>query len=238
MIQQLNELQKLYDDFFQKMRVDTQTGRMPDSGIRFTGYPFIGRNYYTAKQKILFVSLDVGMDECRNDNTFHSFEDRRNIFPDGMLDFNPHIAGMYATALYILKDIMGWEKSWEKLWSLRDTYKNAKAIRLSYDSLPKDLMSYIAYDNRFRFVTINRDLRTGGQDRKYLNPEYEGKLLLDEIRVLSPDIIVFQGKDGLWNCHIEELRREYKVVIAYHPSCYQYGADKLQYIVDSIAPQL
>ena len=79
MIQQLNELQKLYDDFFQKMRVDTQTGRMPDLGIRFTGYPFIGRNYYTAKQKILFVSLDVGMDECRHDNTFHSFEDRRNI---------------------------------------------------------------------------------------------------------------------------------------------------------------
>ena len=71
-----------------------------------------------------------------------------------------------------------------------------------------------------------------------MNAKRESKLLMDEINVLSPDIIVFQGKDGLWNCNIEMLKEKYQVVVAYHPSCWQRSADKLQYIVDYIAPQI
>ena len=137
-----------------------------------------------------------------------------------------------------MKDELGWSPSWNSLWEQRNYYKTAKAIRVCYDDLPKDLMSFIAYDNRFHFVTINRNNRTGGQDRKYIDSQIEGKLLLDEIRLLAPNIIVFQGKAGIWNCHLEELREKYKVIVAYHPSCWQRGADKLQYIVESIGPQI
>ena len=233
-----NELKELYDCFFLNMRIEPTSGKVADSNMRFTGYPYVGQNYSKAPIKLLFVSLDVGADECGDSDTFHSFKDRQDIFPEGQLDFNPHIAGIYATTLFIMKNEMGWTRAWDALWSQRDTHKNAKAIRMSYDFLPKDLMSYIAYDNRFHFVTINRGRRTGGKDRHYLNATIEGQLLLDEIEILSPDVIVFQGKDGLWNCHIEELRKTHRVVVAYHPSCYQYHADKLQYIVESIAPQL
>ena len=136
---------------------------------------------------------------------------------------------------------MRYQNAWDVLWGNRQ-FKAAKAIRQSYNSLPKDLMSYVAYENRFRFVTIGRgnekDERGGGKDRKWINEKREAQLLVDEINVLSPNIIVFQGKEGIWNCRTDELKKQYKIVVAHHPSWWQGGADKLQYIVEKIAPQL
>ena len=231
------QIRNLYRDFFADMKIDPQTGIVDGTNRRFTGYPYIGANYVTAPVKILFIPYDVGEDECRRDNTYHTFEDRESIFPSGMLDFNAHIAGVYATALFILKGEKEYQSAWDVLWSNRE-YKTAKAIRMSYEYLPKDLMSYVAYENRFRFVTIGREKRSGGEDRIWINPEREGKLLVDEINIFAPDVIVFQGKEGLENCHIDELKAKYKVVVSYHPSCHYYGADKLQYIVEHIGPQL
>lgn len=237
----------LYDDFFKDMKIDSHTGIVEGTNLRFTGFPYIGFNYVNAPVRILFIPLDTGKDECYKENTFHSLEDRENIFIDGKLDFNAHIAGLYATALYILKNELNMQSAWDNLWNYRNTYKTAKAIRVAADSLPSNLMSFVAYENRFRFVTIGRGWdangnekmeRFGRKDRIWLNAKRESKLLIDEIKVLSPDIIVFQGKDGLWNCNIEKLKEKYQVVMAYHPSCWQRGADKLQYIVDYIAPQI
>ena len=223
------------------MKINPQTGIVDGTNLRFTGFPYIGANYVNAPVKVLFVPLDTGKDECFEDNTYHSFENRESIFPSGMLNFNAHIAGLYATALYILKEKMNFQSAWNVLWN-NNNFKTAKAIRESYASLPKDLMSYVAYENRFRFVTIGRgkekEERGGGKDRIWINPEREAQLLLDEINVFAPDIVVFQGKTGLWNCHINELEKKYKVVIAFHPSYYGGGADKLQYIVEKIGPQL
>ncbi len=235
------QIKCLYYDFFNSMNIDMNTGIIKGTNLRFIGFPYIGANYIDAPVKILFIALDTGKDECFEDNSYHSFENRENIFPTGMLDFNAHIAGMYATALYILKEKMGFESAWSNLWNNRK-FKCAKAIRESYDSLPKDLLSYVAYENRFRFVTIGRghekNERSGGKDRIWINPQRESQLLIDEINVFSPDIIIFQGKEGLWNCNINKLKMKYKVVEAYHPSCWQKGADKLQYIVDKIGVQL
>ncbi len=237
----------LYDDFFRDMEIDKHTGIVKGTNLRFTGFPYIGSNYVNAPIKILFISLDTGIDECSDSNTYHSLEDRENIFADGPLNFNPHIAGLYATALYLLKDQMNLQSAWEELWNLRDSHKNAKAIRVAADFLPHDLMSYVAYENRYRFVTKGRGNakngikvkeRSGGKDRIWLNAKRESKLLTDEIEAFSPDIIVFQGKTGLWNCNVGVLKEKYQVVVAYHPSCWQRGADKLQYIVDYIAPQV
>ena len=258
-------ISNLYRDFFIDMKINPQTGIVEGTNRRFSGYPYIGANYVNAPIKILFIPLDTGKDECFEENTFHSFENRESIFPTGMLNFNAHIAGVYATALYVLKEKMGYQGAWDSLWNNR-VFKSAKAIRKSYDSLPKDLMSYIAYENRFRFVTIGRGWkldnyiiaedgtvtkkkqektekdsikeRGGSKDRVWINPQREAQLLMDEIDVFAPDIIVFQGTTDLWNCHINELEKKYKVVIAYHPSYYKGGADKLQYIVEKIGPQL
>ena len=129
--------------------------------------------------------------------------------------------------------------AWDALWKY-NKYTAKKAIRLAnaHGLLPRDLMSYVAYENRFRFVTVNRKERTGDSDRKWINAERECKLLMDEVSVFNPDIIVFQGTTGIENCGINELKKQYKVVVAYHPSCWQRGANKLQYIEEKIIPIL
>ena len=231
------QISNLYEDFFADMKIDKKTGIVAGTNRRFTGFPYIGKNYCDAPIKILFIPLDVGEDECGKDNTYHTFENRESIFPSGMLDFNAHIAGLYATALYILKDKMGLQSAWDALWENRE-FKSAKAIKMSSKYLPQDMMSYVAYENRYRFVTIGRSERGGGKDRIWINAYREAKLLIDEIGEFKPDVIVFQGTCGIGNCHVSELREKHKVVVAYHPSCWQRRADKLQYIVEHIAPQL
>lgn len=245
-----NNISTLYRDFFVDMKIDSRTGIVDGTNLRFSGFPYIGNNYTNAPIKILFIPLDTGKDECFEDNSYHTLEDRKSIFekPNWINDINPHIAGLYATALYLLKDKMGWQKEWNLLWDNRESYKNNKQLILGVkDYLPRNLMSYVAYENRFRFVTIGRGWkengerkkeRGGNKDRKWINKQREAKMLMSEVEAFSPDIIVFQGKDGLWNCNINELKNRYKVVIAYHPSCWQKRANKLQYIVDKIGSQI
>ena len=93
-------------------------------------------------------------------------------------------------------------------------------------------MSYVAYDNRYKFVTIERpeNKRSGGKDRTWLNKDKERELLLSEIEIFNPDIIVFQGKTGSDNCNIKKLKEKYTVFVANHPSHYGSGADTLEYI--------
>ena len=234
------KIEKLYMSFFKDMNIDFQTGIVKGTNKRFSGYPYIGKNYVSAPVRILFISLDCGKDECINENTYHSFVSREDIFKGGKLDdFNDHIAGVYATALRLLKDKMQLKDAWDTLWKYNE-YTAKKAIRLAdaHSLLPRDLMTYVAYENRFRFVTVNRNERTGDSDREWINAEKESKLLMDEIAVLNPDVIVFQGIKGIDNCGINELKKQYKVVVAYHPSCWQRGANKLHYIEEKIMPML
>jgi hypothetical protein len=88
-------------------------------------------------------------------------------------------------------------------------------------------LSYVAYDNRYKFVTIGRNSKSGGKDRTWLNKDKERELLLSEIEIFKPDIIVFQGKAGLDNCNIKELEI-YTVFEAYHPSYWPRGTKKLR----------
>ena len=235
-------ISNLYRDFFINMKIDFQTGIVEGTNKRFSGYPYIGSNYVNAPMKILFIPYDTGVDERYNKNTFHNFESRVEQIPvvlnsKNELEFNPHIAGVYATALYFLKDKMNLQEAWDALWSERE-YTMKKAIIRASAQLPVNLMSYVAYENRFRFVTIGRKERGGGNDRNWLNTSREARLLLDEVNVFNPDIIVVQGKTGLWNCNIEKLKEKYCVIIAQHPSSWRNGANKLQYIVENIGSQL
>lgn len=243
------QIKSLYDVFFEDMKINKQTGileqKFRDRILRFSGLPYIGEDYVNAPVKVLFIPLDTGADELGKKNTYRDFDSRRDavVGGDRQLDFESHMAGLYATALFILKNGLGEQSSWDALWKCKD-FKIKKAIKLVSDSLPKDLLKYVAYQNRYKFVTVGRSSdpsykeRSGGKDRVWVNGKRLSELLMAEIEALSPDIIVFQGTDGLWNCHVGELKKKYQVAIAYHPSCYQKGADKLQYIVDKIGPQL
>lgn len=59
-----DNLSYMYRDFFEDMKIDSKTGIVIGNNLRFTGFPYIGRNYVTAPIKLLFVPLDTGKDEC------------------------------------------------------------------------------------------------------------------------------------------------------------------------------
>ena len=152
--------------------------------------------------------------------------------------FNPHLAGLYATTVYLLKDKLDSAKEcWEYLLNASGKTTSTR-INNSWKNLneeQKNLLSHVAYTNRYRFVTIERpeDKRSGGKDRTWLNKDKERELLLSEIEIFKPDIIVFQGKAGLDNCNTKELKKKYTVFEANHPSCWQKRANKLEYIKET-----
>ena len=235
---ELNELRAMikgrYDTFFTDLSIDPTTGIIEGSNKRFNGYPYIGANYCNAPVKVLFIALDCGEDELAKQNTFRSFESRESIFGGEKLSVNnPHIAGLYSTALYLLKDSMGWEPAWEKLWS-KNRFTMLRAIKKVQNDLPKNLMSYVAYFNRYSFVTVGRKKRVGGEDRCWIQPEKEKELIFDIACLFEPDIIVFQGTQGIDNCSVRRLKDKFKVYKMYHPSCWQRRANKLQYVVTTI----
>ena len=79
-------LNALYEQFMEELQIDHQTGvlgRISNPNyknqvglIRFSGYPFIGSQYDSSSPKVLVVGLDIGIDECRENNTYHSFDSR------------------------------------------------------------------------------------------------------------------------------------------------------------------
>ena len=228
-----NALSNRIRTFFSELKISCDTGILEGTDKRFNGYPYIGANYCSAKKRILFVALDVGVDECFKDNTYHSFKSRESIFSDGSLSFNPHIAGLYCSSLYLLKDDMGYEESWNKLWS-NNQYKMVRAIHEAEAYLPRNLMSYVAYLNRYSFVTVGRTTRGNGNDRFWINKVSESKFVTDMIRIFDPTVVIFQGKQGINNFNIKELKTKSDVYVLSHPSCWQHGADKLQYIASQL----
>jgi hypothetical protein len=234
------ELDNLFHKFFEDMKIDEKTGIVKDTNKRFSGYPYIGEKYVEAPVKILFIPLDTGVDELKEENTYHKFDGRvKQITPkkDAKHIFNPHLAGLYATTVCLLKEEL---ESAKDCWGrLLDTDTKGETTSTKINNLwknlneeQKNLLSYVAYTNRYNFVTIERpeDKRSGGKDRTWLNKDKERELLLSEIEIFKPDIIVFQGKTGSDNCNKKKLTEKYTVFEANHPSHYGSGANKLNYI--------
>ncbi len=234
------ELDNLFHKFFEDMKIDEKTGIVKDTNKRFSGYPYIGEKYVEAPVKILFIPLDTGSDELKEKNTYHKFDSRaEKVTPkkDAKHVFNSHLAGLYATTVCLLKEELESAKDcWEYLSKGREEDLTSTKINNSWKNLneeQKNILSYIAYDNRYKFVTIERpeNKRSGGKDRTWLDKDKERELLISEIEIFNPDIIVFQGKAGIDNCNTKELKEKYTVFEAYHPSCWQKGANKLEYII-------
>ena len=184
-----SELKNKYQELFKKFEINEKTGCFKDiPQIKFPTFPYIGSKYGDSK-KILIVGLDIGSDE--KIGGIQSFEERRKAIEDKPVSkHNPHIAGTYFTALFFLKDSLNWQEYWNKL---KNIFSCQKALQ-NQEKLPaSNPLSYIALTNYYKFVSIDRKNRTGGENRIYQDKNSELNFFIEEVKIFNPDIIVFQS---------------------------------------------
>ena len=232
----------LYHQFMQVMKVDEKTGIIRQEGaeqeLRFGGYPYIGSKYPQAKKKILFVGLDLGCDEKVWDNSYHTFSSRRQCISFTACGFsqltkhpyNAHMSGTYAFALATLKDEYGWKEAWD-LISADNQCLTKTVIEKNYDKLPVDVLDYVSLTNLFKFVTVNRECRTGDSNRKWEKKDVEIDFFTREIQLLNPDIIILQGSGKyLPSSILNDLKSKHILIDAHHPSAWRNGENKVGYV--------
>jgi len=184
-----SELKIEYQELFKRFEIDEKTGCFKNiPNIKFPTFPYIGSKYGETK-KILIVGLDIGSDE--KIGGIQSFEERRKAIEDKPVSkHNPHIAGTYFTALFFLKDSLNMEDYWNKI---KNTFSCQKALQNQENLISSNPLSYIAFTNYYKFVSINRKNRTGGKNRIYLNKKIEIDFFIEEVKIFNPEIIIFQS---------------------------------------------
>lgn len=225
-----SDLNQLYADFFKKCEIDEETGIVKSNPYkRFATKVAIGENYLNSEKKILFVSLDMGRDENLvdfNKNTFQDFQQRRDSVCSGgnLGDKNPHMAGVYGTALYFLKDHYNWEVSWKLLVEKNQFFR--EILIANNGILPQNVLKHIALLNFYNFVTVGRKDRTGGSDRKLVFEKDEINLLIQTINTLKPDVIIVQSKtlvNYFKNLIKPNIPKNTDIYIGFHPSVFGRG---------------
>ena len=89
-------------------------------------------------------------------------------------------------------------------------------------ALSSNPLSYIALTNFYKWVTKGRRNKKGREDRMHVDGGRETDLFMEEVRLLAPDIVVFQGVDfkkprfQQVRCSIDHLGIEWHVLV--HPS--------------------
>jgi len=223
------KIEILYQNFFRKLGIDSRTGEfIEENNIKFATYPYIGIKYHQPKQKILFVGLDIGKDETPC--CIQSLEERReNIALD--TDFNPHIAGTYIMALFMLLEEFNWQDIWE---SVRVFSTCQQATKVRHHRIDQNPLDYVSLTNFFKFVDVNREIRSGDKNRKFTNKNVENQLFIDEVKILNPSIIIFQG-----NCPTDSILSELRqlnieLYKATHPSNRKLGGRQPENYVSSL----
>lgn len=252
----------IYKQFMSELEINQATGilgkisnsRYVNDKLRFSGFPYIGAKYDSAKKKILFVGLDIGIDECREENSYHTLESRRACIAGSetgctRLVYNNHISGTYAMALYIMKGFYGWEQKWD-IFKRNTDNTFFKIINDNNKELPIDVLDYVAFTNIHKFVTVCRGCnlekenpvcksadclqpkinRSGNDNRRWYNEKEEIDFFLKEIEVFQPDVLYFQGSNKFSNDTLNKLSEKYEIWIANHPSAWNVGANKSSYV--------
>lgn len=162
----------------------------------------------------------MGKDECFELDIFQDFEDRSKSVCESE-PTNPHMAGVYGTALYFFKEEHNWVEEWNLLENQPFSFN--KALNANWNILPKDVLSNISLINFYNFVTVGRQLRAGDSDRIFVNEPLEKKLFADIINIIKPDTIIVQSKN-LRNHFINHIKpkisNQTNVFIGYHPSVF------------------
>ena len=187
-------LTQRYLRFFRDLGVDPRTG---DCGARrpanrkFATYPYIGSRYGNEGVKLLVVGWDIGSDETPG--RIQGFERRRRAIECRSVEqHNPHIAGTYFTAVKYAGQQFEWE-------TFEDDPRNCRRILKEEAALgapglpPTNPLSRIALTNFYKWVTVGRAGKGGGADRVHLHRDLEIAVFQDEVRILKPDVVVFQS---------------------------------------------
>ena len=231
------QLKKKYRELFRRYGVDEQTGCLKyDPTRKFATYPYIGSRYGEAA-KILIVGLDIGKDETPG--RFQSFEERRKEIEEKTeWQRFPHIPGTYFTALFFLKEELGWQNYWDKTKNLSSCQTALK----NRENLPtKNPLSYIALTNHYKFVTTGRKKRRDPRDRKYLCVEFDQNFFIEEVKIFSPDIVIFQSKefnDPTYKPVLSDLQKNVGAIyVGLHPAFAEPGVKKEpEYYINRIRP--
>lgn len=246
----IEQITDLYNEFIRRLKIDSETGvlgviansRLKDqlNNIRFSGFPFIGSLYDESEPKILVVGLDTGVDERKNMTpSFHTLSTRNERIEPRVQSKNwygPHMAGTYGLVMYLLKDFYGWDEYWNRFFAGKRSTFEIILKQYGPTVLPYDVLSRVAFTNLHKFVSIERKRRSGGENRVWYNPVVEKQLFLDEVIAFSPDIIYIQNRSFNWSILQELKKRNYRIVMADHPSWWCNAAntplsvDKLTYI--------
>ncbi len=212
-------IENIYRKFFTDFKVATDTGILEsNTKLKFATYPYVGKRYGKNK-KILFVGLDIGSDESKGE--IISLIKRRNSIGStekySKQKYNPHIAGTAISAFYLSNPVSLWNKI-----KKAKTYR--EAIKIIYSLHYENPLDFVALTNLYKFVSVDRRNKSGGENRKFINKELECDLLIEETRIFSPDIIVFQSREfatSRYEALIKIIVREnpkIRVVLAPHPS--------------------
>ena len=197
------KLRSRYSKFFKEASINSKSGVLhKNKKLKFATLPYIGRKYGQSP-KILFIGLDIGSDENPGRGII-SFHRRRHGIGNEKsyreISYNPHIAGTLVTAAYFAYG----NKVWAEIRAAK-SYKGA--IKILHKIGLQNPLSNIAITNFYKFVTKNRVNKAGAQDRKYIFPEHEQELLLDEIKIFNPQIIIFQSVDFIKNGYRDFLKK-------------------------------
>lgn len=192
--------------------VDPHTGELDGKGEhRFAGYTAIG-SAFTPGSGVLFVSLDIGEDlgsQPPENLIWHRWGCSwpKNLHHNGMrLQAAALLPGTgYGSYLDTVRGRgLGANQIWEH-WR-------------GPGSPAADPLDRVAVTNFYKFVTINRTGRQGGQDRCHrvggLHGAPEKRLLLGQIEVLRPAHIVFHGRHlpGYLQ-YPEDIRKEFLALV-------------------------
>ncbi|MCY3852988.1 MAG: hypothetical protein OXG03_05400 [Gammaproteobacteria bacterium] len=141
------------------------------------------------------------------------------------------------TALYFLKDGLGWRYHWEKIAKTGATCQ--MTLQHREDLLPpENPLSYCALTNYHKFVTECRQHRSGRMDRNYLYREAERKFFMDvELEAFDPDVVVFQGAG--FERKMANLRRAgTRIYVGQHPSARGEGIRKPKVLIEDMLGRL
>lgn len=187
-------LKERYLRFFREIGVDHEIGvchAWHPARRKFATYPYVGSEYGNGDAALLVVGWDIGSDETPG--RIQDFESRRRAIECKPVDqHNPHIAGTYFTALKYTGPASDWE-------TFEDDHRTCQRILKDEVSSvvpglpPMNPLSRIALTNFYKWVTVGRTKKGGGTDRIHFNRDLEIELFRDEVRILEPDVVVFQS---------------------------------------------
>ncbi|MCY3704203.1 MAG: hypothetical protein OXH08_01680 [Gammaproteobacteria bacterium] len=187
------KLEARYAEFLEDMGVDPATGLLKGrEAWKIACYPYVGTKYGSDPEvnRVLVFGLNVGYD-MNPDGIWTTDEWREGLEPQEKVrtGFNPHIAGTYFTMLrYGCPPEWGWER-------FRNSRDSCQVLLRKDEGLPSENpLSYLAFSNIYKWAWHGAENTLQQKStQKFLDRTKEVALILDEVRILDPDIVVLQG---------------------------------------------